>query len=185
MWSLILEAKHVLTSCVSHDKSIENDRTYITILLKPFYVNRHFKAFIATKNFAVISVSKPISLHNLYFLANNNTNMAVLSVYCLIVEKQRRDFRKGKVRAIHNRIEPQYLPKRTKNRRSWKQNCLQITNMAIKVNVKLSLCFELSKTPGRRTGGCRYSSIHSLTSALDGGEWSALPTGKEPLIPTG
>jgi hypothetical protein len=30
----------------------------------------------------------------------------------------------------------------------------------------------------------RYSSTHSLTSALDGGEWSALPPGKEsPLYP--
>jgi len=31
----------------------------------------------------------------------------------------------------------------------------------------------------------RYSSIHSLTSALDGGEWSALaalPPGKESLV---
>jgi hypothetical protein len=36
----------------------------------------------------------------------------------------------------------------------------------------------------------RYSSTHSLTSALDGGEWSdsrpaALPKGKEPMVPTG
>jgi hypothetical protein len=36
----------------------------------------------------------------------------------------------------------------------------------------------------------RYSSTHSLTSALDGGEWSAetpttLPPVEEPLVPIG
>jgi hypothetical protein len=38
--------------------------------------------------------------------------------------------------------------------------------------------------------GCRYSSTHSLTSAVDGGEWSAslpaaLPPGKESLVTIG
>jgi hypothetical protein len=32
---------------------------------------------------------------------------------------------------------------------------------------------KLSTTPCRRVGKWRYSSTHSLTSALDGGEWSA------------
>jgi hypothetical protein len=32
---------------------------------------------------------------------------------------------------------------------------------------------QLSTTPWRRVGEWRYSSTHSLTSALDGGEWSA------------
>jgi hypothetical protein len=35
-------------------------------------------------------------------------------------------------------------------------------------------CAELSTTPWRRIGEWRYSSTHSLTSKLDGGEWSAL-----------
>jgi hypothetical protein len=37
---------------------------------------------------------------------------------------------------------------------------------------------ELSTTPWRRMGEWKYSSNHSLTSALDGGEWSASRTGR-------
>jgi hypothetical protein len=49
----------------------------------------------------------------------------------------------------------------------------------IKVKVKLSLCFFwLSTTPWRRIGEWRYSSAHYLTSALDGGEWSASHPGR-------
>jgi hypothetical protein len=33
--------------------------------------------------------------------------------------------------------------------------------------------FKLRTTPWKRTGEWRYSSTQSLTSALDGGEWSA------------
>jgi hypothetical protein len=36
----------------------------------------------------------------------------------------------------------------------------------------------LSTTPWRRIGKWRYSSTHSLTSALDGGEWSASRPGR-------
>jgi hypothetical protein len=52
----------------------------------------------------------------------------------------------------------------------------------IKVNVKLSLCFFLSfltEHHGMRLiGEWRYSSTHSLTSALDGGEWLASRPGR-------
>jgi hypothetical protein len=43
----------------------------------------------------------------------------------------------------------------------------------IKVKVKLSLCFNWAPRHGGVLGEWRYSSTHSLTSALDGGEWSA------------
>jgi hypothetical protein len=46
------------------------------------------------------------------------------------------------------------------------------TEKSDKVKVKLSLC--LTKHHAMKTySEWRYSSIHSLTSALDGGEWSA------------
>jgi hypothetical protein len=38
---------------------------------------------------------------------------------------------------------------------------------------KIFLWAQLSTTPGRRISEWRYSSTHSLTSALDGGEMSA------------
>jgi hypothetical protein len=63
------------------------------------------------------------------------------------------------------------------------------TGYIFKVKVKLSLCFKLSTTPWRRIGEWRYSSTHSLTSALDGGECSAsrpgrlYPRGKRPWYP--
>jgi hypothetical protein len=38
---------------------------------------------------------------------------------------------------------------------------------------KVIAVHSLSTTPWRRSGKWRYSSTHSLTSALDGGEWSA------------
>jgi hypothetical protein len=45
--------------------------------------------------------------------------------------------------------------------------------------VKLSLCFfQLSTTPWTCIGEWGYSSIHSLTSALDGGKWSASRPGR-------
>jgi hypothetical protein len=43
----------------------------------------------------------------------------------------------------------------------------------VMVKVKLSLCFWLSTTPLMRIGEWRYGSTYSLTSVLDGGEWSA------------
>jgi hypothetical protein len=42
-----------------------------------------------------------------------------------------------------------------------------------KANVKLSLCFNWAPRHEGVLGEWRYSSMHSLTSALDGGEWSA------------
>jgi hypothetical protein len=47
----------------------------------------------------------------------------------------------------------------------------------VKVKVKLSLCFFYN------WAGVKHSSTHSLTSALDGGEWSASPQGKSLWYP--
>jgi hypothetical protein len=44
---------------------------------------------------------------------------------------------------------------------------------AVKVKVKLSMCFNWAPRHGGVLGEWRYSSTHSLTSTLDGGEWSA------------
>jgi hypothetical protein len=44
--------------------------------------------------------------------------------------------------------------------------------MKVKVKVQLSLRFFLNRAP-RHEGVLGYSSTHSLTSAVDGGEWSA------------
>jgi hypothetical protein len=43
--------------------------------------------------------------------------------------------------------------------------------------VKLSLCFNWAPRHEGVLGEWRYSSTHPLTSALDGGEWSASRTG--------
>jgi hypothetical protein len=43
----------------------------------------------------------------------------------------------------------------------------------VKVKVKLSLCFNLAPRHEGVLGEWKYSSIHSSTSALDGGEWLA------------
>jgi hypothetical protein len=43
----------------------------------------------------------------------------------------------------------------------------------IKIKVTLSLCFNWAPRHEGLLGEWRYSSTHSLTSALDGGEWSA------------
>jgi hypothetical protein len=48
----------------------------------------------------------------------------------------------------------------------------------ITVKVKLSLCFNWAPRHEGVLGEWRYSSTHSLTSALDGGEWSASRTGR-------
>jgi hypothetical protein len=44
--------------------------------------------------------------------------------------------------------------------------------------VKLSLCFDWAPRHWGVLGEWRYSSTHSLTSALDGGEWSASRPGR-------
>jgi hypothetical protein len=46
------------------------------------------------------------------------------------------------------------------------------------VKVKLSLCFNSAPRHDGVLGEWRYSSTHSLTSALDGGEWSASRPGR-------
>jgi hypothetical protein len=60
----------------------------------------------------------------------------------------------------------------------------------IKVKVKLSLCFNWAPRHEGVLGKWRYSSTHSLISALDGGSGrlhapAALPPRKEPLVPNG
>jgi hypothetical protein len=49
---------------------------------------------------------------------------------------------------------------------------------ALKLKVKLSLCFNRAPRHEGVLGEWRYSSTHSLTSALDGGEWSASRPGR-------
>jgi hypothetical protein len=51
-------------------------------------------------------------------------------------------------------------------------------NVKVKVNVKLSLCFNWAPRHGGVLGDWRYSSTHSLTSALDGDDWSASRPGR-------
>jgi hypothetical protein len=58
------------------------------------------------------------------------------------------------------------------------------------VKVKLSLCFNRAAHHERVLGEWRYSSTHSLTSALGGVSGqihapAALHPGKEPLVPIG
>jgi hypothetical protein len=48
----------------------------------------------------------------------------------------------------------------------------------VKVKVKLSLCFNWAPRHGGVLGKWRYSSTNSLTSALGGGDWSALHPGR-------
>jgi hypothetical protein len=48
----------------------------------------------------------------------------------------------------------------------------------IKVKVKLSLCFNWAPRHEGELGEWRYSSTHSLTSALDGGEWLVSCSGR-------
>jgi hypothetical protein len=48
----------------------------------------------------------------------------------------------------------------------------------VKVKVKLPLCFNWAPRHEGVLGEWRYSSIHSLTSALDGGQWSVSRCGR-------
>jgi hypothetical protein len=48
----------------------------------------------------------------------------------------------------------------------------------VKVKVKLSLCFNRAPRHEGALGEWMYSSTHSLTSALDGGEWLASRPGR-------
>jgi hypothetical protein len=51
-------------------------------------------------------------------------------------------------------------------------------NVKGKVKVKVSLCFNWVPRHEGVLGEWRYSSTHSLTSALDGDEWSASRPGR-------
>jgi hypothetical protein len=51
-------------------------------------------------------------------------------------------------------------------------------NSKVKTNLKLSLCFNRAPRHEGVVGEWRYSATHSLTSALDGGEWLASRTGR-------
>jgi hypothetical protein len=53
-----------------------------------------------------------------------------------------------------------------------------ISLRSIKVKVKLSLCFNWAPRHEGVLGEWRHSSTHSLTSALDGGEWLASRPGR-------
>jgi hypothetical protein len=62
-------------------------------------------------------------------------------------------------------------------------------NLGVKVRKVMSL-FLTKHHAMKKLGEWRYSTTHSLTSALDGGEWSVsrsttLPPGKEPPVPLG
>jgi hypothetical protein len=50
--------------------------------------------------------------------------------------------------------------------------------LRVKVKVKLSLCFNSAPHHEGVLGEWKYSSTHSLTSALEGGEWSASRPGR-------
>jgi hypothetical protein len=66
----------------------------------------------------------------------------------------------------------------------------QVHGRKVKGKVKLSLCFNWAPRHEGVLGERKYSSTHSLTSALDGSEWSASLPGRftpreKPLLPTG
>jgi hypothetical protein len=48
----------------------------------------------------------------------------------------------------------------------------------VNIKVKLSLCFNCAPRHGGVLGELRYSSTHSLTSAIYGGKWSASRPGR-------
>jgi hypothetical protein len=70
------------------------------------------------------------------------------------------------------------------------EECLLIWTVHVKVKGKVVSVLNQAPRHEGVLGEWRYSSTHSLTSALNGGEWSAslpiaLPPGKEPLVPIG
>jgi hypothetical protein len=54
----------------------------------------------------------------------------------------------------------------------------QIVNVMVKVKVNLSLCFNWAPRHEGVLEEWRYSSTHTLTSAVDGGDWSASRPGR-------
>jgi hypothetical protein len=56
--------------------------------------------------------------------------------------------------------------------------CRAVIVLPAKAKVKLSLCFNWAPRHEGVLGEWRYSSNHSLTSALNGGEWSASRPGR-------
>jgi hypothetical protein len=68
--------------------------------------------------------------------------------------------------------------------------CENVLNTGRQVQRQLILCFNYAPHYEDVLGEWMYSSTHSLTSALDGGEWSAsglshFTPGKEHLVPIG
>jgi hypothetical protein len=55
---------------------------------------------------------------------------------------------------------------------------LHIVDSSYKHRISIPVPFSLSTTPLRRIEEWRYSATHSLMSALDEGEWSALRSGR-------
>jgi hypothetical protein len=66
----------------------------------------------------------------------------------------------------------------TQERSKLIMNCLQCLLQDIKVKLSLCLFFNWAQRHESVLGEWRYSSTHSLTSALDGGKWSASRPGR-------
>jgi hypothetical protein len=62
--------------------------------------------------------------------------------------------------------------------RIWKDEVVTYLNTLKQGKVKLSLCFNWAPRHGGVLVEWRYSATHSFTSALDGGEWSDLRSGR-------
>jgi hypothetical protein len=58
------------------------------------------------------------------------------------------------------------------------ENAVKLKYLQKQVKVKLSLCFNWAPCHEGVVGEWRYSSTHSLTSAIDGGELSASRPGR-------
>jgi hypothetical protein len=61
------------------------------------------------------------------------------------------------------------------------------TKVEVKAKVKLSLSYYLTERQAMKAywGSGSIAPHTFLTSELDGGEWSASPPGKKPLLPVG
>jgi hypothetical protein len=109
--------------------------------------------------------------HEGFFIPNYHFHLAD----CFPVLKGGTAVAAGKV-VPQNRVEiPSFLPSFFRNKKQGSKRRLRIAKFYMqKVKVELSLCF-FNSAP-RHEGVLaewRYSSTDSLTSALDGGEWSA------------
>jgi hypothetical protein len=97
----------------------------------------------------------------------------------------------GKITAVHSvHFSPCVFTEKTRRQKTEQKVSKHCLNLKVKFKVNLSLCLTLHHAMQTywRSGG--YSSTHSSTSVLDGGEWSAScpcrftpPTpGKSPLL---